>query len=168
MSLYLIKRRILIRMRFIAIKSLHVMYYLPFDRSMGLWIINEFLKEHINITSTTFSIHNDKFEKKLLFMDKSLMRRGDALFDQQILQLYEYSFRGYEDLRALKEDWNLHYCYEPIGLNCWIKIKIKLSIYSLGKPNETNTRYSGIDIFLRCLILDHVFHGNVLWIYLAI
>ena len=37
-------------------------------------------------------------------MDKSLMRIGDALFDQQILQLYEYSFRGYEDLRALKED----------------------------------------------------------------
>ena len=55
------------------------MYYLPFDRLMGLWIINEFLKEHINITSTTFSIHNDKFEKKLLFMDKSLMRIGDAL-----------------------------------------------------------------------------------------
>ena len=37
-------------------------------------------------------------------MDKSLMRRGDALFDKQILQLYEYSFRGYEDLGALKED----------------------------------------------------------------
>ena len=31
-------------MRFIDIKSLHVMYYLPFDRLMGLWIINEFLK----------------------------------------------------------------------------------------------------------------------------
>ena len=25
-------------------KSLHVMYYRPFDGSMGLWIINEFLK----------------------------------------------------------------------------------------------------------------------------
>ena len=37
-------------------------------------------------------------------MDKTLMRRGDALFDQVILQLYEYSFRGYEDLRALKKD----------------------------------------------------------------
>ena len=35
-SLYLIKHRILIRMRFIDIKSLHVMYYLPFDRLMGL------------------------------------------------------------------------------------------------------------------------------------
>ena len=34
--LYLIKHRILIRMRFIDIKSLHVMYYLPFDRFMGL------------------------------------------------------------------------------------------------------------------------------------
>ena len=33
----------------------------------------------MNITSTTFSINNDKFEKKLLFMDKSLMRIGDAL-----------------------------------------------------------------------------------------
>ena len=45
-SLYLIKHRILIRMRFIDIKSLHVMYYLPFDRLMGLWIINEFLNNH--------------------------------------------------------------------------------------------------------------------------
>ena len=45
MSLYLIKHRLLIRMRFIDIKSLHVMYCLPFDRLMGLlWIINEFLK----------------------------------------------------------------------------------------------------------------------------
>ena len=96
------------------------------------------------------------------------MRRGDALFDQVILQLYEYYFRGYEDLRALKKDWNLYYCYEPIGLNCLIKMKIKLSIYSLGEPNETSTVYSGIDTFLRYLILDHVFHGNVLWIYLAI
>ena len=33
---YLIKHRILIRRRFIDIKSLHVMYYRPFDRSMGL------------------------------------------------------------------------------------------------------------------------------------
>ena len=45
MSLYLIKHRKLIRMRFIDIKSLHVMYCLPFDRLMVLlWIINEFLK----------------------------------------------------------------------------------------------------------------------------
>ena len=51
MSLYLIKHRILIRMRFIDIKSLHVRYYLPFDRLMGLWIINAFLK----ITSITAS-----------------------------------------------------------------------------------------------------------------
>ena len=29
-------------MRFIDIKSLHVMYYLPFDRLMGLSIVNEF------------------------------------------------------------------------------------------------------------------------------
>ena len=40
----LIKHHILIRRGFIEIKSLHVMYYRPFDRSMGLWIINEFLK----------------------------------------------------------------------------------------------------------------------------
>ena len=32
----LIKHRILIRRRFVNIKSLHVMYYQPFDRSMGL------------------------------------------------------------------------------------------------------------------------------------
>ena len=37
------KHRILIRRRFIDIKWLHVMYYRPFDRSMGLWIINDFL-----------------------------------------------------------------------------------------------------------------------------
>ena len=48
-SLYLIKHRILIRMRFIDIKSLHVMYYLPFDRLMGLWIINEFWTRFLNI-----------------------------------------------------------------------------------------------------------------------
>ena len=42
--IYYIKHRMLIRRRFIDIKSLHVMYYRPFDRSMGLWIINEFLK----------------------------------------------------------------------------------------------------------------------------
>ena len=112
--------------------------------------------EHINITSTTFSILNDKFEKN------SYLERGDALFDQLIFQLYEYSFRGYEDLRALKKDSKLHYCYEPIGLNCSMKMKIKLSIYSLGEQNETSTGYSGIDTFLRCVILDHVFHGNVL------
>ena len=47
MSLYLIKHHILIRMRFIDVKSRHVMYYLPFDRLMGLWIINEFLKSII-------------------------------------------------------------------------------------------------------------------------
>ena len=41
-------------------------------------------------------------------------------------------------------------------------MKIKLLIYSLGEPNETSTGYSGIDTFLRYLILDHVFHGNVL------
>ena len=46
MFLYLIKHRILIRMRFIDIKSLHVMYYLPFERLMGLWIINEFLNKN--------------------------------------------------------------------------------------------------------------------------
>ena len=38
------KHRILMR-RFIDIKSLHVMYYRPFDRSYGL--INEFLKAKI-------------------------------------------------------------------------------------------------------------------------
>ena len=32
----MIKHRILIRMSFIDIKSLHVMYYLSFDRLMGL------------------------------------------------------------------------------------------------------------------------------------
>ena len=58
-----------------------------------------------NITSTTFSIHGDKFEKKLLFMDKTLKGRGDAPFDQQILQLMKILFdRGYEDLGALKKD----------------------------------------------------------------
>ena len=41
-------------------------------------------------------------------------------------------------------------------------MKIKLSIYSLGEPNETSTGHSGIDTFLRYLILDQVFHGNVL------
>lgn len=35
-SLYLIKQRIPIRMRFIDIKSPHVIYYQQFDRSMGL------------------------------------------------------------------------------------------------------------------------------------
>ena len=38
-SLYLIKHCIVIKMRLIDIKSLHVMYYQQFDRSMGLWII---------------------------------------------------------------------------------------------------------------------------------
>ena len=33
----LIKYRILIRRKFIDIKSLHVMYYRPFDRSMALY-----------------------------------------------------------------------------------------------------------------------------------
>ena len=42
MSLYLIKYCVLIRMRFIDIKSLLVIYYQQFDRSMGLWIINDF------------------------------------------------------------------------------------------------------------------------------
>ena len=36
---------------FIDIKSLHVMYYRPFDRSMGLRIINKVLKP---IYTTTF------------------------------------------------------------------------------------------------------------------
>ena len=31
------------------------MYYRPFDRSMGLWIINEFLKP-VKITSTTIAV----------------------------------------------------------------------------------------------------------------
>ena len=35
-TLYLIKHRILIKGDFIDIKSLHVMYYRPFDRPMGL------------------------------------------------------------------------------------------------------------------------------------
>ena len=39
------KHRILIRRRFYRVlKPLHVMFYRPFDRSIGLWIINEFLK----------------------------------------------------------------------------------------------------------------------------
>ena len=38
-------------------------------------------------------------------MDKTLKGRGDALFDQQILQLMKIIFdRGYEDLGALKKD----------------------------------------------------------------
>ena len=45
----LIKHRILIR-RFIDVKSLHVMYYRPFDRSMDLWIINKFMKLSTNIS----------------------------------------------------------------------------------------------------------------------
>ena len=44
------KHCILIRRRFYwVLKPLHVMFYWPFDRSMGLWIINEFLKLDINI-----------------------------------------------------------------------------------------------------------------------
>ena len=49
-SLYLRKHRIQIRMRFIDMKSLHVMYYRPFDRLMGSWIINEFLKRWLKPT----------------------------------------------------------------------------------------------------------------------
>ena len=33
------------------------MYYLPFDRLMGLWIINEFLKQYKEAQS---SCHNNK------------------------------------------------------------------------------------------------------------
>ena len=52
-------------------------------------------------------------------MDKTLKGRGDALFDQQILQLMKILFdRGYEDLGALKKDRNRYYCYKPIGFNC--------------------------------------------------
>ena len=32
------------------------------------------------------------------------MGRGDAIFDQQIVHLYEYSFEGYGDFRASKKD----------------------------------------------------------------
>ena len=40
-----IKHHILIRRRFHRVlKPLHVIFYRPFDRSMALWIINEFLK----------------------------------------------------------------------------------------------------------------------------
>lgn len=42
MSSYLIKHCIPIGKRFIDLKSLNVMYYWPFDRSMRLWIVNEF------------------------------------------------------------------------------------------------------------------------------
>ena len=44
-TFYLIKHRILMRGDFIDIKSLHVMYYRPFDRSMGLWIIDKFYQD---------------------------------------------------------------------------------------------------------------------------
>ena len=40
----LIKHSILKRRRLVDIKSLNVMYYRPFDRSMDLRIINEFSK----------------------------------------------------------------------------------------------------------------------------
>ena len=59
MSLYLIKHHILIRMRFID-KSQHVMYYLPFDRLMGLWIINEFLKG-LTVSCLRWSAINFRF-----------------------------------------------------------------------------------------------------------
>ena len=40
-----IKHHIPIRRRFYRVlRPLHVMFYRPFNRSMGLWIINEFLK----------------------------------------------------------------------------------------------------------------------------
>ena len=42
MSLYLIKHRILIRIRFIDTKSLHVMYYQQFDRSMAYELLMSF------------------------------------------------------------------------------------------------------------------------------
>ena len=49
-----IKHHILIRGRFYRVlKPLHMMFYRPFDRSMGLWIINEFL----NGKFTTCEIH---------------------------------------------------------------------------------------------------------------
>ena len=60
------KHHILIRRRFYwVLKPLLVMFYRPFDRSMGLWVMNEFLK-NIFLTCSVKKLHCMKSNQILI------------------------------------------------------------------------------------------------------
>ena len=62
-TLFLIKHCIQIRRRFNCKKSLYVMYNRPFDRSMGLRIISEFLKHRYSTTLPIYHRVKKGYEK---------------------------------------------------------------------------------------------------------
>ena len=95
-------------MRFIDIKSLHVMYYQQFDRSMGLGIINEFLKSHFAACTTLWG---------LTFKDNAELLYCNFLFKLSFIVHASLGNRGNNETEFVTSAGTFTIC--PLILTCF-------------------------------------------------